>query len=70
MQHVFLKINISVQFVEIKCAEHDHTLQTVNTEIETTSSSFGKLVTNICFYHVNNVNTRATRNRSQESVPC
>ena len=34
--------NIIFQFVEIKCAEHDLTLQTVNRELETTASSFRK----------------------------
>ena len=29
--------NISAEFVQIKCAEHDHTLHTVNTEFETTT---------------------------------
>ena len=28
--------------------ENNHTLQTVNTEFETTASSFSKIVTNIC----------------------
>ena len=50
--------NISAQFVEIKCAEHDHTFQTVNTEFETTTSRFSKMVTNTCFHHVYNINTR------------
>ena len=52
--------NISVQFVEIKCAEHDYTLQTVNTEFETTTSRFTKIVTNTCFHHVYNINTSRT----------
>ena len=37
--------DISVKFVEIKCAECDDTLQTVNTEFETTTSMFSKIVT-------------------------
>ena len=52
--------DISVKFVEIKCAECDDTLQSVNTEFETTTSRFSKMVTNPCFYHVYNVNTSRT----------
>ena len=53
--------NISVEFVAIKCAEHDHTLQTVNTEFETSSTSrFSKIVTNTCFHQVYNINTSRT----------
>ena len=52
--------NISVQFLEIKCAEHDHTLETVNTEFETTTSRFSKLDMNTCFHHVYNRNTSRT----------
>ena len=39
----FLNCNISVQFVAIKQAENDHTLQTVNTEFETTAPRFIKI---------------------------
>ena len=49
--------DISVKFVEIKCVECDDTLQTVNTEFETTTSMFSKIVTDTYFYHVCNVNT-------------
>ena len=48
---------IYVQFVEIKCVEHDLVLQTVNTEFETGASSLSKIVTNTCFHHVYSVNT-------------
>ena len=41
---IVISNNISVQFVEIKCAEDDHTLQTVNTEFgEKTTSRFSYL---------------------------
>ena len=36
---IVISNNISVQFVEIKCAEDDHTLQTVNTEFEEKTTS-------------------------------
>ena len=56
--HIFTSnYNISVQFVEIKCAEHDHTLQTVNTEYETTTSRLTKIATNTCFHNVYNTDT-------------
>ena len=64
-KRIFKNYNISVPFVEIKWAEHDLTFQTVNTEFETTASSFSKLVTITCFRHVYNVNTnRTTRKHS------
>ena len=70
MWHVYILFNVDVhiylyrifwqnelfQFVEIKCVEHDLTWQTVNREFEKSMSSFGKLITNICFHHVYNVN--------------
>ena len=36
--------NISVQFVEIKCVEHDQALQNGNTDVETDASCFNKIV--------------------------
>ena len=50
--------DIFVEFVEIKCAEHDQTLQTVNTELETTTFRFSKIVT--CFHNVYNINKSRT----------
>ena len=55
--------NISIQFVEIKCVEFDLTLQTVNTELETTASSFfflQKIDTNTCVHQVYSVHTGRT----------
>ena len=52
--------NIYVEFVEITCAEHDHTLPTVNAESETTTSRFSKIVTNTCFHYVYHTNTSRT----------
>ena len=53
--------NIYVRFVEIKYAERDHTLQTVNTEFETlVMFMFSKIITNTCFHHVYNINTSKT----------
>ena len=52
--------NVSVQFVEINCVEHDLTLQTVKNELEITVSSFCKIVTNTCVNHVYSVNTSGT----------
>ena len=52
--------NVSVQFVEIKCVEHDLTVQTVITELETIASSFCKIYTNTCVHHVYSVNTSRT----------
>ena len=47
----FLNYIVFVQFIEIKYAEHDHTLQTVKTEFETTTSRLSKIVMNTCFHH-------------------
>ena len=44
--------DISVKFVEIKCAECDDTLQTVNTEFETTTSRFSKIGTDTHFFRM------------------
>ena len=57
MQKFMSDYDISVKSVEIKCAEYDDTLQTVNMEFETTTSTFSKIVTDTYFYHVYNVNT-------------
>ena len=58
LYHVFLQnvVIFSVQFVEIKCVEHDITLQTASTEVETAESCFNPIVTD-CFQHMCNVNT-------------
>ena len=59
--HIFISTyNIYIEFVDIKSSKHDLTLYTVNMEFETTASSFSKIVTNICFHHVYNVNTNRT----------
>ena len=59
--HIYISTyNSYVQFVEIKCAEHDHTLHTANMEFETTTFKFSKIVTNTCFYQVYNINTNRT----------
>ena len=52
--------DISVKFDEIKCTKCDDTLQTVNTEFETTTSRLSKIVTDTYFCHVYNVNTSRT----------
>jgi len=42
--------NISIQFVEIKCTENDHTLQTVRTKFENNRrSNFSKKVRILVF---------------------
>ena len=50
---IVISNNISVQFVEIKCAEDDHTLQTVNTK-------FGEKIRLGLASYVYNVNTSRT----------
>ena len=66
LYHIFLQNVVTKtlmylsKFVEINCMEYDLTLQTVNTELEITVSSFCKIVSNICIHHVYSVNTSRT----------